>query len=84
MIDETQKIFDCKIEVLQPVLELPVFVGHAESIYIETKKKIDLKKLITKIKKFPGLSLVDEQIDGGMLPPMNLQVKMKFLLVESG
>ena len=69
MIDETQKIFDCKIEVFATCVRVPVFVGHAESIYIETKKKIDLKKLITKIKKFPGLSLVDEQIDGGYVTP---------------
>ena len=33
------------------------------------KKKIDLKKLTSKIKKFPGLSLVDKRIDGGYVTP---------------
>ena len=68
MIDETQKIFDCKIEVFATCVRVPVFVGHAESIYIETKKN-RFEKINYKIKKFPGLSLVDEQIDGGYVTP---------------
>ena len=69
MIDETQKILNSKIDVFATCVRLPVFVGHAESIFIETKKKIDLKKLIAKIKSFSGLSLVDEKIDGGYVTP---------------
>ena len=69
MIDETQKILGSKIEIFATCVRVPVFVGHAESIFIETKKKIDLKKLIVKIKSFSGLSLVDEKIDGGYVTP---------------
>ena len=69
MMEETQKILNSKIEIFATCVRVPVFVGHAESIYIETKDKIDQKKLITKIKKFPGLSLVDKQIDGGYVTP---------------
>ena len=69
MIDETQKILGSKIEIFATCVRVPVFVGHAESIFIETKKKIDLKKLIAKIKSFSGLSLVDEKIDGGYVTP---------------
>ena len=69
MIDETQKILNSKIDVFATCVRVPVFVGHAESVFIETKKKIDLKKLIVKIKNFSGLSLVDEKIDGGYVTP---------------
>ena len=69
MIDETQKILNSEIDVFATCVRVPVFVGHAESVFIETKKKIDLKKLIVKIKSFSGLSLVDEKIDGGYVTP---------------
>ena len=69
MIEETQKIFKKKIEIFSTCVRVPVFVGHGESIYVETEKQIDLKKLITKIRKSPGLSLVDKRIDGGYVTP---------------
>ncbi len=69
MIEETQKILGEKIEIFSTCVRVPVFVGHGEAIFVETEKEIDLKKLITKIKKFPGLSLVDEKIDGGYVTP---------------
>ncbi len=69
MIDETQKIFNTTIEIFATCVRVPVFVGHSESIYVETKKKIDLKKLISKIKKSSGLSIVDKQVDGGYVTP---------------
>jgi aspartate-semialdehyde dehydrogenase len=36
---------------------------------LETEKNIDLKKLVTKLKKISGISLVDEKIDGGYVTP---------------
>ena len=69
MIEETQKIMDSKIEIFSTCVRVPVFVGHGESVFVETEKEIDLKKLIIKIKKFPGLSLVDKKIDGGYVTP---------------
>ncbi len=69
MIDETQKIFNSTIEIFATCVRVPVFVGHSESVYVETKKKIDLKKLIGKIKKSSGLSIVDKLIDGGYVTP---------------
>jgi len=69
MIEETQKIFKDKFEIFSTCVRVPVFVGHGEAIYLETEKTIDLKKLISNIKKFPGLSLVDKKIDGGYVTP---------------
>ena len=68
MIDETQKILILKLKSTH-MRKSSSFVGHSESVYIETEKKIDEKKLINKIKKVDGLSLVDKKIDGGYVTP---------------
>ncbi|MEL0246377.1 MAG: aspartate-semialdehyde dehydrogenase [Alphaproteobacteria bacterium] len=69
MIEETQKILNTKLEIFSTCVRVPVFVGHGESVYIETEKKINLKKAISAMKKFPGLSVVNENIDGGYVTP---------------
>lgn len=69
MVNETQKIMGKKIEIFSTCVRVPVFVGHGESIYLETDKNIDLKKLVTKLKKINSISLVDEKIDGGYVTP---------------
>ena len=69
MIEESNKIFNSKIDIFATCVRVPVFVGHAESIYVETEKIISIPKLITKIKKIKALSLVDEPVDGGYVTP---------------
>ena len=65
MVEETQKILKSKIEIFATCVRVPVFVGHAESVYIETEKIINLEKLFQELKNFKGISLVDKSIDGG-------------------
>ena len=69
MINETKKILNADIEIFSTCVRVPVFVGHGESVYIETEKKINLKKLIMNMKKFPGLSVVSENVNGGYVTP---------------
>ena len=69
MVEETQKILKSKIEIFATCVRVPVFVGHAESVYIETEKNINLKKLFQELKNFKGISLVDKSIDGGYVTP---------------
>ena len=45
MIDETKKLLDKKINVFATCVRVPVFIGHGESITIETEKAIDLEKV---------------------------------------
>lgn len=60
MINETRKIMhDDNIEVNATCVRIPVFVGHSESVYIETVKEInedDLRKLWS---SFNGLKVID-------------------------
>ena len=79
MVNETQKIMGKKIEIFSTCVRVPVFVGHGESIYLETEKNIDIKKLVTKLKKINGISIVDEKIDGGYVTPMSQPAKITFL-----
>ena len=69
MIEETQKILKTKIDIFSTCVRVPVFVGHGESVFIETEKKINLKKALSSMKKFSGLSVVNENIDGGYVTP---------------
>ena len=69
MMEESNKIFKSKIDIFATCVRVPVFVGHAESIYVETEKVISIPKLITEIKRLKALSLVDEPIDGGYVTP---------------
>lgn len=60
VIWETRKIFwkpDLKISCT--AVRIPTFRAHAESITIETEKKIDLEKIREIIKKAPWVDLVD-------------------------
>ena len=68
MIEETQKIMDSKIEIFQHALEFGICWSWWIS-FCWNGKRDWFKKLITKIKKFPGLSLVDKKIDGGYVTP---------------
>lgn len=66
MVWETQKIFgDESIKVNPTAVRVPVFYGHSEAIHIETKEKIDVKTVHQLLEKAPGVTLMDERVDGG-------------------
>ena len=44
LVSRVEKILNSKIEIFATCVRVPVFVGHAESVFVETKKKIDFKK----------------------------------------
>ena len=60
MIKETQKIMnDYDIKVTATTVRVPVFIGHSESVNIETEKKITRKKAIQLLKKAKGVKVID-------------------------
>ncbi len=66
MVWETQKIFaDTTIKVNPTAVRVPVFYGHSEAIHIETSQKIDVKTVHELLNKAPGVSVLDERVDGG-------------------
>jgi aspartate-semialdehyde dehydrogenase len=66
MVWETQKIFDDENILVNPTaVRVPVFYGHSEAINIETKEKITAQQARDLLEKSPGITVIDEQKDGG-------------------
>jgi aspartate-semialdehyde dehydrogenase len=61
MVRETRKIFsDPDIRVNATAVRVPVFFGHSESIFIETREPVTVSKARNLLKKAPGVVLVDD------------------------
>jgi len=61
LIHETNKIFgNTKIKITATAARVPVFHGHSESVYIETKNQISINKLKKIYLKTKGIKLVDD------------------------
>lgn len=61
LILETQKIMsDKKILVSSTTVRVPVKVGHSESVYLETTKALDIKKVKAALAKAPGIIVIDD------------------------
>jgi aspartate-semialdehyde dehydrogenase len=66
MVWETRKIFaDDSIQVNPTAVRVPVFYGHSEAVHIETKEKISAEKVRELLQAAPGVTVLDEQVDGG-------------------
>jgi aspartate-semialdehyde dehydrogenase len=71
MVWETQKIFaDKSIQVNSTAVRVPVLYGHSESIHIETKEKISAFQAKQCLKKAPGVSVIDRQVNNGYPMPV--------------
>ena len=66
MVWETQKILgDKNVLVNATAVRVPVFYGHSEAVHIETQEKISAEQVRSILNKAPGVTLVDERVDGG-------------------
>ncbi|RJQ31788.1 MAG: aspartate-semialdehyde dehydrogenase [Actinobacteria bacterium] len=60
MVKETQKILDRSIKVSATTVRVPVFIGHSESVNIETENKITAKEARELLSEAPGISVIDD------------------------
>jgi len=61
LIHETKKILgEQKIKITATAVRVPVFQGHSESIYLETRKHISIKKLKSILIGSKGIKLIDD------------------------
>ena len=66
MVWETRKIFqDESIQVNPTCVRVPVFFGHSEALHIETVDKISAQEARLILDNAAGVTVVDEQVDGG-------------------
>lgn len=70
MVWETQKIFEDENILVNPTaVRVPVIYGHSEAVHIETKEKITADKAREILSNAPGVTVMDEQKDGGYATP---------------
>ena len=73
MINETQKILeDPTVKVTATTVRVPVFVGHSESLNIETEKKVTASEAREVLSKMPGVSVMDDPNNGKYPTPKEL------------
>ena len=70
MVVETKKILDKKIKLTATCVRVPVFVGHAEAINIETEEFLDEDEARDILRESPGIMVVDKREDGGYTTPI--------------
>ena len=70
MVAETKKIVDPKIKVTATCVRVPVFVGHSESINIETEDFLDEDEARDILREAPGIMVIDKREDGGYVTPI--------------
>ncbi len=66
---ETRKILDPKIAVVATCVRVPVFIGHAEAVFVEFEKPISEAEARAAWRRSPGISLVDHRQDEGYVTP---------------
>ena len=65
MVNETRKIFgDDSVKVSVTAVRVPVFVGHSESVNIETEKPIDPDDVRKLLMSAPGVTVLDDPKHG--------------------
>jgi len=69
---ETKKILDSKIELTATCVRVPVFIGHAVSANIEFESDISLAEVNQKLRKFPGLRVIDDPDDYQYVTPIEV------------
>ena len=73
MENETKKILDENVKVTATCVRVPVKTSHSESVNIEFENDFKLDELKNILSKSPGCKVVDEQIDGGYVTPIEAE-----------
>ncbi len=68
MVNETRKIMeDPTIQVTATCVRVPVFIGHSESVNIETKSRLTAEEARKLLSRAPGIRVIDDA-GGGVYP----------------
>lgn len=68
---ETQKIFNDTLPVSATAVRVPVQVGHAESVYVETEEPFNLADVKRLLASSPSVKVVDDPQAGQVPTPMD-------------
>jgi aspartate-semialdehyde dehydrogenase len=67
---ETKKILDADIDVVATCVRVPVFVGHAEAVFVEFENPITEAEARRVLRNAPGIAVVDHRNDEGYVTPL--------------
>ncbi|MBN8483131.1 MAG: aspartate-semialdehyde dehydrogenase [Xanthomonadales bacterium] len=71
MVWETRKILgDASIQVNPTAVRVPVFLGHAEAVHVETRDRITAARVRELLQSAPGVTVIDERRAGGYPTPV--------------
>ena len=70
MMAETKKILDPKIKLTATCVRVPVFIGHAEAVYVEFENPVTVNEARAVLRAAPGIEVHDQRIDGGYITPI--------------
>jgi aspartate-semialdehyde dehydrogenase len=67
---ETKKILDPDIDVVAQCVRVPVFIGHAESVFVEFETPVSETRARAALRGAPGVAVVDHRADEGYVTPV--------------
>jgi aspartate-semialdehyde dehydrogenase len=67
MVDETRKILGDSVRVTATTVRVPVFIGHAEAVNIETEKKLTAAEAKEILARAPGI-VVEDDLEAKLYP----------------
>ncbi|MBI3454020.1 MAG: aspartate-semialdehyde dehydrogenase, partial [Rhodospirillales bacterium] len=67
---ETRKILDPDIEVVAQCVRVPVFIGHAQTVFVEFAEPLSEKAAQEALRKAPGVGVVDFRENEGYVTPV--------------
>ncbi|MBE9528846.1 MAG: aspartate-semialdehyde dehydrogenase [Proteobacteria bacterium] len=72
MVNETRKIFGNESMLISPTaVRVPVYVGHSESINVETEDAVTVEEVRELLSNSPGIEVIDDPAKG--LYPMTVE-----------
>jgi aspartate-semialdehyde dehydrogenase len=67
MVNETKKILDERIRITATTVRVPVFIGHAEAVNIETETKLTAAEAKALLTRAPGI-VVEDDLEAKLYP----------------
>ncbi len=67
---ETQKIFRQRLAVSATAVRVPVYISHAESVYVETEQPFEVPAVRELLRESPGIVVVDDPAHGVIPTPL--------------
>ncbi|MBI4003594.1 MAG: aspartate-semialdehyde dehydrogenase [Candidatus Omnitrophica bacterium] len=71
MVNETRKILEePRLAISATCVRVPVFVAHAEAIWIETERPLSVARARQLLRRAPGVRVVDDPVNGAYPLPL--------------